>query len=358
MDMAANGFNACIEDSNPRPLAGIRVVGLCGSIKPLYSGTDDYADRLYDALRSCGADLQSVDIGIWGLTAVPHLLRAVPAGSAECDPDAYPTDAFGRGLAIPAWALLQRCAPLVVTLHEFTATHPLRRLAVGALLARVHTIIATAEREARSLAGWYPWLQSRIRIVPIGANIPSRDWAPVAPPQVVYFGQIRPNKGIEDFLAYHDHLAIDFPQVEFRILGSPVPQFAEYHRKVAAAAGARRVEVKTGLSAVEVADALAAATVAVLPIPGGASFRRGSLLAAAACGVPVVTTIGPDTPPELAAALPLASAPEEVVSMTACYLSNDTARAEAHRQSAALGCNVGWNRIAQLYCDILSDAVR
>ena len=345
-------------DPGPGSLAGIRIVGLCGSIRPLYSGTDDYADMLYDALRSRGADLRSVDTGSWGLTGVPGLLHAVRQEAPDVILMQYPTDAFGRRLGTPVWSLLQRCAPLVVTLHEFTATHPLRRLAVGALLTRARRVVATAEREAQGLAHQYPWLQDRIRVVPIGANIPPRHWAPVAPQQVVYFGQVRPNKGIEDFLACRDRLLVNFPHVTFRILGSPVPQFAEYCRNVMAAAKQRNVEVTSGLSAAEIGDALAAATVVVLPIPGGASFRRGSLLAAAVCGVPIVTTAGPDTPPDLAAALPLAHTPDEVVSMVARYLSDRAARTQAHLQSEALGRKVGWDGIARLYCQILAEAAR
>lgn len=358
--MAAYDFDEKADQRHLRQgsLAGARVVGLCGSIRPLYSGTDDYADMLYDALRSRGADLRSVDTGRWGLTGVPGLLRAVRQEAPDVILMQYPTDAFGRRLGTPAWSLLQHCAPLIVTLHEFTATHPMRRLAVGALLARARRVVATAEREAQGLVRWYPWLQDRIRIVPIGANIPPRHWTPQAPPQVVYFGQVRPNKGIEDFLVCRDRLAVDFPQTTFRILGSPVPQFADYHRKMIAAAGERHVEVTSGLDAAEIADALAAATVVVLPIPGGASFRRGSLLAAAVCGVPIVTTAGPDTPPDLVAALPLAYTPDDVVSMAARYLSDPTARTHAHRQSAALGRKVGWDQIARLYCQIIAEAAR
>ena len=358
MTRGAAGCGIRTDERDRQPLAGLRIVGLCGSIKPLYSGTDDYADVLYDALRTRGADLRAVDTVRWGLTSLPNLLRAVQQEAPDVVLMQYPTDAFGRGLAIPAWALLQRCAPLVVTLHEFTATHHLRRLAVGALLTRVHTVVTTAEREARGLVSWYPWLRRRVRIVPIGPNIPSRNWAPTAPPEVVYFGQIRPNKGIEDFLDYRDRLSSDFPHIIFRILGSPVPQFAEYYRKVVASAGKRNVKVSDGLSSAQIADALATATVAVLPIPGGASFRRGSLLAAAVCGVPVVTTTGPDTPADLATALALASTPDEVVSMTARLLSDDSARTEAHRQSKALGNSVEWDKIAQIYCGILTEAAQ
>ena len=119
----------------------------------------------------------------------------------------------------------------------------------------------------------------------------------------------------------------------------------------------RGVEVTSGLDAAQIADALAAATVAVLPVPGGASFRRGSLLAAAVCGVPIVTTMGPDTPPDLAATLSLARTPDEVAAMVACCLSDEAARAKGAPAKRGSGAKGGMGFIANRYCEILAAAL-
>ncbi len=174
----------------------IRVVSLCGSIKPLFSGTDDFHDNLVAVLRTRDMDVRPVDLGQWGLAQVPALLRKVAAEQPDLILMQYPTDAFSMALGPHVFSALQRLAPLVVTLHEFAAANPVRRASLSVLLARAAAVIATSEAERTSLLSWYPWLKTRSQVIPIGANFPARDWQPREPPFVVYFGQIRPEKGL------------------------------------------------------------------------------------------------------------------------------------------------------------------
>ena len=99
-------------------------------------------------------------------------------------------------------------------------------------------------------------------------------------------------------------------------------------------------------------DRLSAATLALLPYPGGASFRRGSLLAAAVCGVPIVSTTGPDTPPALAALLSPATTVEDMTALAARYLGDPALLERAHQNSVQMGHMTGWPAIADRYIDI------
>ena len=94
--------------------------------------------RLRHALRARGADVRSVDPRRWGLGGLPGLLRAVRQEAPNVILMQIRLMLSVAGSAMLAWSLLQRCAPLVVTLHEFTGAHPLRRLAVGAAGSRPH----------------------------------------------------------------------------------------------------------------------------------------------------------------------------------------------------------------------------
>ena len=95
-------------------------MSLCGSIKPLFSGTDDYTDSLIGALQERGIEVHPVNFGHWNLSQAGRLLSAVAAARPDAILMHNPTDAFGGSLAPHAFAVSQRVAPLVVTLHQFT----------------------------------------------------------------------------------------------------------------------------------------------------------------------------------------------------------------------------------------------
>ena len=332
----------------------LRLAMLCGSIKPLFSGTDDYHENLVAVLRGKHVDARSVDLKRWGLSQVADLRRQVALQRPDAILMQYPTDAFGAALGPHAFAALQRQAPLVVTLHEFVATNPARRASLGVLLARAAAVITTAEVERDALLSWFPWLRRRTRIIPIAANFPAREWQPSQPPLVVYFGQIRPEKGLEEYLACHDAIKPRFPDASFVIAGSRVPKFAAFHQTIAAAARGRGINLLNEMQPEQVSDFLRAATVALLPFPSGASFRRGSLLAAAVCGVPIVTLRGAETPTEITDLLDPATRREDLIAQVGCYLSDPAARNHAHDMSRQLGALVSWDAIGDRYVELLS----
>jgi glycosyltransferase involved in cell wall biosynthesis len=330
---------------------GFRVVTICGSAKPELSGVDDYNEILSDALRERRIDVHPIDLGHWGLAQLSNLIRKV----AEAHPDAilmqYPTEAFGRSFTPHIFAMLQRIAPLVVTLHEFLGVHVLRRLSIGALLFRCALVIATAEREAQGLTGWFPWTRRRVRVIRIGPNMPSRAWLPAAEPCVVHFGQIRPRKGLEDFLACHDRLLTMPTRSKFMVIGARVAKFASYFDAMTDEIRRRNITLLTEVAADEVSDRLAASWIALLPFPDGASFRRGSMLAAAACGVPIVTRTGIDTPSDMAAMLSPATTVADMAALVSELLDSPSQRQAAHERSIKLAEIVGWNGITDSYVD-------
>jgi glycosyltransferase involved in cell wall biosynthesis len=331
-----------------------RLVTLCGSIKPLFSGTDDFHETLVAVLRRRQVDARPVDLKRWGLAEVPELLRRISFERPDAILLQYPTDAFGAALGPHAFSALQRQAPLVVTLHEFMAANPIRRASLILLLARSAAVITTTETERRSLLSWYPWLEHRTCVIPIGANFPGREWCPSERPLVVYFGQIRPEKGLEEFIACRDALAPQFSNVMFAIAGSRVPRFASYYEMIENEVRMRGISLVSEMPPDRVPEFLRAATVALLPFPSGASFRRGSLLAAAVCGVPIVTLMGAETPAEMARLLEPSTSQQGLVAQLRTYLSDSEARNVAHDRSRQLAALVSWDAIADRYLALFS----
>lgn len=336
-------------------LNGFRLVTLCGSAGGMHDAMRDSQDLLEPVFQTRGIDVRPVDLGDWSVSAVPKLVEEIRRQRPDAILMQYPTGAFGRSLGPIFLSLIHHVAPTMVMLHEFAAAHFVRKAAVGALLLRTDRIGITAERERKYLNRVYPWLRNRIRDVPIASNIPGRDWTPISPPRITYFGQIRPNKGIEEFVAVRKVIAGELPQAIFEVIGAVIPQHTDYAEALQRTAAESNITVTTNLSIEQVADTLARATVALMPYPDGASFRRGSMFAAAACGTPIATTIGDDTPPELLPFLEPAGTSDELAAVTLSLLRDPAARDRAHHRSVKLSAKFGWEQTADSYCKVFRE---
>jgi glycosyltransferase involved in cell wall biosynthesis len=335
----------------------MRVVTLCGSTASKFDAIRDSQDILEARFAEAGLSVHPVDPGAWSLAMVPAILREISRAKPDVILMQYPSRAFGASLGPVAISAIQRIAPLVVMLHEFVAAHPLRKAAVGALLVRADRIGVTADREEERLRTWFPWLRGRFRNIPIASNIPGRAWAPSAPPRVVYFGQMRPRKGLEEFFECRERIVSAMPHVRFGIIGAPVPKFAEYGAMIQDRARECGISVLPSGESADVADALAQATLALLPFPDGASFRRGSLFAAAGCGVPFVTTVGDDTPEQLLPFLQPARNVSELSGLALRYLSDDRSLSDAHDRSVRLSALFGWDRTVDRYLEVFAEVL-
>lgn len=334
----------------------LRLASICGSVAPNFSGTEDYHTSLVGELRALGLTVEVIDQPNWGIRSLPRLLRAARSARADAILLQYPTDAFARGLLPHMFAALQSRSPLIVTLHEFSEAHPQRKLSLAILLARAAAIVTTAPIEAAALGAMFPWLRGRICIIPVGPTTPKRAWNPAAERNIVYFGQIRPEKGIEEFFTIRSKIAGRVSDVRFKLIGSKVPLFESYFEQISAAAQACGIEIVSGLTAASVADQLSEATIALLPFPNGASMRCTSLLAAAPCGLPIVTVTGKDTGLELSSLLRRAKDVAGMVDQVVNLLSEPPALAASHRASMAIADLVSWRDVAAKYAAIVASA--
>jgi glycosyltransferase involved in cell wall biosynthesis len=146
-----------------------------------------------------------------------------------------------------------------------------------------------------------------LTLIPIGSNIPVapppeyeraawRTRLGVAPDEtlVAYFGLISRSKGLHVLLDALAQLPASFRLI---VVGGEATQpqdrayAAEIRHQIEERGLHERAVITGHCAAEEVSAHLLAADIAALPFADGASFRRGSLLAALAHGVPVITTI-------------------------------------------------------------------
>jgi glycosyltransferase involved in cell wall biosynthesis len=284
-------------------------------------------------LQSAICNLQSD----WGWNS----WRAVRAALEHSRPDIlhiqYQTGAYGMHPAINLlpWRLrrLRRRPRVIVTAHDllppylFPKAGRLRHWVTRRLLADADAVIATNEedyaqidrersnvRTFKQLAPSLPALSAVdgpkgsnvLDLIPIGNNIavappPGYDRATwraglrVANDQtlVAYFGLISHTKGLGVLLGALARLPTN---ISLLVIGgaASAPEDRAYaeriQQQIAAHGLASRVTITGHCPADHVSAHLLATDLAALPFSAGASFRRGSLLAALAHGLPTVTT--------------------------------------------------------------------
>lgn len=270
------------------------------------------------------------------LASVPrwdfHIFRAVRQVIDQVQPTIvhiqYQTAGYGMHPAInllPRWLNWRRPGvSIVTTFHDlrepylFPKAGPFRSWVTRQLVLGSHGAIATNPEDATALRHMIARqstslsaLRSRLAGIPIGSNILPpveeaadpmtlrRTWNIPKDAYVIgHFGLLNHTKGIETlFQALRLLLDRGLP-VFLAMLGEEVgasdPTNRAYREKVKGLASALNLEqrlVWTGyLSEGELSRAFSALDCCLLPYAEGASYRHGTLLAALAHGVPVVTT--------------------------------------------------------------------
>ncbi|MEP7189856.1 MAG: glycosyltransferase family 4 protein [Roseiflexaceae bacterium] len=318
------------------------VAMLSAEYPPRPGGIGDYTRRLGQALVERGqrvlvftiADcrLQIIDLdgsilnpkskiqnlkSNWGW----RISRDVRAALQQTRPDIlhiqYQTGAYGMHPAINflPWRLrgTQHRPAVVVTAHDllppylFPKAGQLRQWVTRRLLDDADAVVVTNQDDYERVRGWQPRPAPRpLARIPIGSNIA------VAPPEhydraswrarlgiganetlLTFFGLISLSKGLETLL---DALAQLPAHFRLMVIGgaATAPEDRAYadaiRQQIARLGLEQRVTITGQCAEADVSAHLLAADIAALPFADGASFRRGSLLAALAHGLPVVTT--------------------------------------------------------------------
>jgi glycosyltransferase involved in cell wall biosynthesis len=317
-----------------------RLAFVVGSRPPELCGVGDYTERVADALRARGHDVRVV------------LQRAGDhpwAAPRACPQDAilhlqYPSVGIGHSVA-PLLALLTR-RPSVVTVHEFSRAHVLRRAMVRALAAAASAVVCTTEYERVQLTRH---VRSRVGrpVIPLGSNIPVVDGDVPRDTDLAYFGLLAPGKGIDEFLFAARQLRAARAATRIVVIGGCLDgdRAAMHARKARSAADGVRW---TGFARpAAVSRELRRARVVFLPFPDGASERRGSLLAALAHGCAVVTTDGPAVTDELRRCTLVVRSVHEAV-RALCDMSADR-REELAVAGEAYAARRTWPAIAEAH---------
>lgn len=337
----------------------LRVCLVTGSPEAGRCGIHDYTLTLSQALRRHGVDAEVLDHRNWSVRGTLNLAARLRHLAPDLIHMQYPMIVGWRSLGPHATGLLSGI-PQVVTLHEFTTFDRFRRASLRAFTMSASRIVMTTAFEAARFHAQFPGARAKTSIIPIGSNVPFR--ADVEAPRerrtVIYFGQIKPMKGLEQFIELVLIASAKRLPWDFQILGAPVSWAKDYLAEMRRRVEGARVEWLLDRGDAEAAELLSGASVAYLAYPDGISERRGSLIAALGNGTPIVTTTGPDQPADMADVVLFAADPKEACARIEGLFADG---ALEHRLRAAGPAYVGrfdWDSIAERYVGVYRQVTR
>ena len=336
----------------------MKVAMITGSCPPDACGVGDYTFRLVQALSKSGADIEIITKQSWKLTNIRKLAREVSSVSPDLIHIQYPTVGYGSDLGPQILSLLS--FPCVVTLHEVSQAHILRRLAMYPFAMDSNALIFTSQFERDYAIKWAPWIVNRSTIIPIGSFISANEREVEKDiREITYFGLIRPNKGIEDVIALGELIRSCSLELSIQIIGAPDPRCHDYFQHLRESSIGLPITWKIGLPEMEVAELLARSQVAYVPFPDGASERRSSLLALLSNGVATITTEGMFTTDDMREVVEFAQTPEEALRIIQKLSLDNDRWIKLINKSRDYAKRYSWNDIALkhlvVYRDVLND---
>lgn len=326
----------------------MRVAFIAGPIRAGFCGVGDYTQQLATAMVRKGIHVEILECSEATRPLVFRLRAAAKKFQADITHIQYPTMGLDRVLTPQLFSLLVKS---VVTVHEVEGRHLLRRLALYPFWFRARYVIFTCNSNREYASRWAPWLRQMSSVIPLSSNIPGKERHRngLVVPEIVHFGLVRPNKGIEDVFEFAGLASAEHLQVNIKIVGSSPACHAAYLEKVREASTKLPITLDLNLSAEDVAERLSRATLAYLPFPEGASERHGSILAALANGLPVITTKGKFTPPALSQTARFSATPREAVTIAKELLDDPSLRESLSARAVQYAKQFSWDSIAEAH---------
>jgi glycosyltransferase involved in cell wall biosynthesis len=325
----------------------------------------------------------------WGWSCLPALRGAVSVLRPDVVHLQYQAAAYDLGVPVhlAPWWLRGRDRSIVVTYHDlrppylFPKAGRLRPFALWSMGRLADRVVATNAADYQAAA--HKLGAGCVGLIPIGSNVPDQP-----PPEfdrdrfrqtagigaktalVAYFGMLSRSKGAAVLLAALGMLRAAGRDVCLVMVGSAVGASDPTNRRDLRAfeAELERLELQgavrwTGtLPEAGVSAWLHAADVVALPYADGASYRRGSLLAALTHGRPVITTVPsadehgaesvvPEAPPALAdglsASLVPANDPHALAGAIAAVLDHPDLARRLGQGARQLSRAFDWAAIAE-----------
>lgn len=328
----------------------VRVAMIVGDDHTLHCGVKDGAYQLAEALAPLGFDVDVLAPKAWNLSAVWRFVGRLRQGRYDILHVQYPSIGYRGSLAPHVLGLVHTSRATVATLHEFSTFNKLQQLSTHIFRWSSNTILFASEFEKSNFNRRLGLLGATQVVFPVVSQVPYVPSSNGRDTTVVYFGQIRPGKGLEGYLDLARHSIKLGRHYEFHAIGSISKTHEAYARSLAAKA-APEVRWSFDLSFEEVGRILGRSFAAYLPFPDGASERRGSLAAAWFSGLPVLSLTGAATTPTIRELLVVVHNPEEALSALDEFAERPEEWERLSRGLREYSENRTWDHVAKRHAD-------
>jgi len=333
----------------------VKVALVTGPCPPGECGVGDYTMCLGDALKASGVETHVITSGDWNLLGVFKVSRRLREHKFDIMHIEYPTVGFRSNLGSQGLSLLQSC---VVTIHEASQRHILRKLALLPFAVRPEHIIFTNRFERQFAARWAPWIARASSVIPVGSNIAAAaQEGPRSLAEVVYFGLITPRKELEQVLELGALIKTAELPLTIRVIGGVPLKHVAYFDELRLKGTGLPIIWDRDLSEEQIAERLARASIAYLPYADGASERRTTLKAALLSGLAVITTRGPHVPSDLAGVVRFCRSPEEALAAVCSLVESPEEISKMAVKATEYGRGFTWERIAKLHLEVYSSVL-
>ena len=335
----------------------LRVALIVGDNHTPFCGVKNYARSLAHALAERDIDAQVLTAKDWSAKSAFEFASQLRRDNYDVVHLQYPSVGY-RGSLFPHVLGLMKVADVsVVTVHEYSALPLAQRISTQLFRGTARRLIFCSQYERSLYDRQLLNLGAPQSVIPIGSNVPEAATNGSRDMTVVYFGQIRPRKGIEQFIELARRSIGSKRQFSFHILGSAPAAHQQYMKDLQQGAP-DSVRWSIDLEFTQVSEILAHSFAAYLPFPDGVSERRGSMLAALTNGLPVISTIGVATPQEMLPLVLPSTSSDEALSILDGLVNDPERHASLCAGSRIHAARYTWSSIAAQHVLAYQEALR
>jgi glycosyltransferase involved in cell wall biosynthesis len=357
-DQQGNSWRAATNSTPLRPRyksgASVRVAMIVGDNHTLHCGVKDWAQILAGSLVGRGFEVDVLAPATWNRASVWKFIRKLKEANYDVLHVQYPSIGYRTSLVPHMLGLLRTSRAAVVTLHEFSALPKSQQLSTHVFRWSASRLLFVSEYERSRFNSQLGLLGARQEICPLVSQVPSIPSRTGRDKTIVYFGQIRPKKGLEAYLALAQHSIQMGRHYDFRIMGS-VPEAHQAYARSLQERAPLNVRWSFDLSFEDVGSILGRSFAAYLPYPDGASERRGSLLAAWFNGLPVLSRIGPATTPAMRELLVAVDKADEALSALDGLAVRPDESERISRAAREYAHNRTWDDVAKRHAELYQE---
>ncbi|WP_291581584.1 glycosyltransferase family 1 protein [Bacteroides sp.] len=274
------------------------ILFITGSYPPEVCGVGDYLHKIMCSNIALDNNWLLFYKRVWGIRYLFKYFREIRSISVGDICLQYPTQGYGWSIVPHLLCLLCRIflnRKFVVCLHEFSNSSLKSKIASCVFLLFASAVIFTTDYEKEYALKFFPFKRKKYFVIKICSNILSS--SKVKPYRernidLLYFGHIRPLKGIEEFFDIIRLFRLEHSSLRVLLMGQVPSEYNNYYSEVRSICEKLEIELILNKPEEEVASLLNNTKFALLPFPDGISERRGSFLACISNGVNVITKRG------------------------------------------------------------------